>query len=300
MIQRLLLVMMAGVFAASHGWAAQRYAAKGLVLKVDKTHSSLLISCEEIPDYMEAMAMPFTVHNAKELDGLIPGTMIEFTLVVDGNLSYVEGIRIHRYEGVEQDPLGARRLKLIAGIAGGTKSGGELRVGEPVPDFSLVDQNRRNVTLAQFSGKVVAITFTYTHCALPNFCFRIANNFRQLQKRFSSQLGRDLVFMTITFDPVHDTPEVMAKYGKTWNADPNGWRLLTGSLSDVEDICNRMGISYWPDEGLMTHSLHTIVVDQHGNLVVDLEGNEFSAVQLGDLLDQVLRRPSERTFNASR
>lgn len=299
-MKRTVLLAAAVMFCSAPGWAAKRYEAKGLVVKVDKAHKSLVISCEEIPGYMEAMSMPFEVRKADELDGLNPGTMIEFTLVVSDDSSYVDGIRVHHYEGIEQDPLGARRLRLMAGIASGSKPAHELRVGDPVPAFSLIDQNRRNVSLTQFSGKVVAITFTYTHCALPNFCFRIANNFRQLQKRFASQLGRDLVFMTITFDPIHDTPEVMAKYGKTWNADPNGWYLLTGSLSDIEEICNRFGISYWPDEGLMTHSLHTVVVDRQGKLVSDIEGNEFSARQLGDLLEQVLQRPTERVLSGSR
>lgn len=300
-MKRVLLLILVTVFASGKALAVQRYAAKGLVLKVDQRHSSILISCENISGYMDAMAMSFGVHSPKELDGLHTGTMIDFTLVTDEASSYVEGIRIHRYEGVEQDPLGARRLKLMASIANGSMTRHEMNIGDHVPDFSLIDQSSRNVTLSQFSGKVVAITFTYTHCALPNFCFRIANNFRQLQKRFASQLGRDLIFITVTFDPVHDTPEVMAKYGKTWNADPKSWRLLTGSQAQIEELCNKFGISLWPDEGLMTHSLHTFIVDRNGTLVTNLEGNEFSADQLADLVQTILTRtPAQSVENASR
>ena len=69
----------------------------------------------------------------------------------------------------------------------------------------------------------------------------------------------------------------MAKYGKTWNADPTNWKLLTGSATEVEKVCNSYGISFWRDEGgLMNHSLHTFVVDRDRRLVADLEGNEFS------------------------
>jgi protein SCO1/2 len=100
--------------------------------------------------------------------------------------------------------------------------------------------------------------------------------------------------MSITFDPAHDPPEVMAEYGKTWHADPDGWRLLTGSQSEVASACRAFGISYFPDEGLMNHSLHTFVVDRQGNLVADLEGNQFTAEQLGDLVQSVLQRGSVR------
>ncbi len=84
------------------------------------------------------------------------------------------------------------------------------------------------MALSELRGKVVAINFIYTSCALPNFCLRIANNFGVLQKRFRAQLGRDLVLLTVTFDPVHDTPEVLAQYASQWNADPATWHFLTG------------------------------------------------------------------------
>jgi protein SCO1 len=271
------------------GGASQTYAARGLVLKIDKAHESLLISCEKIPGYMEAMTMGFPVHNADELAHVSVGAMIEFRLVVEGESAYIEDIHVHRYQSVEQDPLSARRLKLLANMVDDS-AGSRIQVGQPVPDFSLTDQEQESVSLSQFSGKVVVLTFTYTHCALPNFCFRIANHFRLLKNRFATELGRDLIFVTITFDPEHDTPEVMAKYGETWKADPASWKLLTGTPTEVQKVCNSFGISFWHDEGLMNHSLHTFVVDRERILVADLEGNEFSADQLGDLVQTVLAR----------
>jgi protein SCO1/2 len=287
-VKRAIFLTTALLLSAVHGFAARSYLARGLVLKVDKPHNSLLISCEKIPDFMDAMVMPFAVRDPQELEALAPGTMIEFTLVVDGDTSHIEKIHVQKYEGIEQDPIAARRLKLMTSIANTESAPPQIKTGEKAPDFSLIDQNQRKVSLSQFKGKVVAINFTYTHCALPNFCFRSANNFRLLQKRFSSQLGSNLVFITITFDPVHDTPEVMAKYGKSWNADPKTWKLLSGPPSDVEPVCNRYGISFWQDEGLMTHSLHTFLVDRQGNLSADLEGNEYSTDQLGDLVQTML------------
>lgn len=263
--------------------AAQTYSGRGIVLKVDRPNRSLVISCDEIPGYMAAMAMPFSVHDARELNKLAPGTPIDFNLVVDKTSSRVENIRIRRNENTEQDPLSAHRLSLIAGLTG-PPTAIEIKRGDPVPDFTLTDQNRHSVALSQFRGKVVAVTFIYTHCALPDFCYRLSTNFSRLQRRFASRMGRDLILLTITFDPVHDTPEVLAKYGKTWNADPEGWRLLTGPKPDIEKVCNIFGISAWPDEGLVTHSLRTMLIDRNGVLAANLEGNKFSAVQLGDLV----------------
>jgi len=295
-----LLLAAALLFWAPPVPAAQRYDAKGLVLKVDRARSSLLISIDNIPNFMEPMTMSLAVRNSQELEGLDVGSMIEFTLVADRNSPYIEKVRIHRYESVEQDPLAARRLKLLAGAVDASTAPQDLPLGVRVPDFSLIDQNRQNVTLSQFSGKVVAITFTYTHCALPNFCFRISNSFRHLQQRFVDQMGRDLILLTISFDPAHDTPEIMAQYGKTWNADAQSWRLLTGPPAKVQKLCNQFGISFWPDEGLMIHSLHTFIVDRDGTLLANLEGNEFTADQLGDLVQTALARTPEPSHHVWR
>jgi protein SCO1/2 len=265
---------------------AQEYPVTGMVLNVDRSRNAFTASIRAIPGFMPAMVMPFEVRRPKDLDGLVAGAAVEFTLVVDEKSSHAERIRIVRYQSVEQDPLAADRLKLLTQIAGAAPHK-VLAIGEIVPDFRLTNQRRRPVALSDFRGKVVAINFIYTSCALPNFCLRIANNFGVLQKRFKAQLGRDLVLLTVTFDPVHDTPEVLAQYASRWNADPT-WHFLTGPAHDVRRVCHLFGVDFFPDEGLMSHSLHTAIIDRQGKVVANIEGNEFTADQLGDLTEILL------------
>jgi protein SCO1 len=113
----------------------------------------------------------------------------------------------------------------------------------------------------------------------------LSNNFGRLQNRFRSRLGTDLVLLSVTFDPGHDTPEVLDKYGDIWKADPLGWHLLTGSPDEVKRVCKLFGSNFWPEEGAVTHSLHTFVIDRNGKLAANIEGNRFTADQLGDLVE---------------
>jgi protein SCO1/2 len=92
------------------------------------------------------------------------------------------------------------------------------------------------------------------------------------------------------FDPQRDHPDVLAKYAKTWKADPATWHFLTGSVPDIQHVSNMFGVDYFPDEGLMDHSLHTAIINRQGKLVANLEGNQFTAEQLGDLVQTVLIR----------
>jgi len=96
------------------------------------------------------------------------------------------------------------------------------------------------------------------------------------------------VLLTVTFDPQRDTPEVLARYSQTWKADPKTWHFLTGSVPDVRRVTDMFGMDFFPDEGLMNHSLHTAVIDRKGRLVANIEGNQFTADQLSDLVNSVL------------
>jgi protein SCO1/2 len=289
-MRRLLLATALLMLAIPASPVAQQYSVTGMVLKIDRDRLTFTASIQEIPGFMAAMAMPFEVRQRKDLDGLVPGASVAFTLVVKGNSSYAERIRVIRYQSTEQDPLAASRLKLLTEVASGAPRK-VLAIGEKVPDFKLIDQMRRPVSLSELRGRVVAINFIYTSCALPNFCLRIANNFGVLQKRFTSRLGRELVLLTVTFDPAHDTPDVLTQYARRWDANPATWRFLTGPFDDVRKVCHLFGVAFFPDEGLMNHSLHTAVINRQGRLVANIEGNQFTADQLGDLTQSVLNSP---------
>jgi len=282
--------MLMGMLVCCAGlWAEQRYEASGLILKIDRPHRTFTASCKAIPGYMEEMAMTYRVHDEKLLDGLEPGTMVDFTLVVTGDDPYAENVKVHHFQSSEPDPFQARGLELLKNFGRTDPAARELKTGDPVPDFELTDQAGRHISLSPCAGKVVAASFIYTRCPLPNFCFRLSNNLGRLQKRFADRMGRDLVLLSVTIDPARDTPEVLAKYAATWKADSNSWHFLTGPEAEVRSVCHKFGVNFWPDEGTLTHSLHTVVVDRQGKLAANFEGNEFAAEQLGDFVAAVMR-----------
>jgi protein SCO1 len=282
-----LLIVLALLAARVH--ADERHAMRGVVLKVDPPTRTMFVSIEKVPGYMDAMTMPFAVRTATALEGLEPGQTIEFVFVVAGSASYAESIRVRAYENLEQEPLELRRLKFLSRLAAGEAAVKPLAVGQLVPDFTLTDQRRQTVTFSKLAGKVVAVTFTYLRCPNPAYCFTLANNFGQIQKRFADRMGRDLDLITIVIDPEHDEKGALAEYAKIWTSNP-AWHFLTGPLDEVKRVSGLFGVEFWKDEGLLVHSFGTSVVDRRGRLVASLEGNQFSANQLGDLIESVLDR----------
>jgi len=288
-LKLIVALLVSGLLGAAPHAQDKRYNVRGMVLRVDPSTRTFTVSHEAIEGLMSAMIMPFEVRDARELMALAPGALVDFTLIVSARAGYAADIHVRKYQTAEQDPLTARRLALLKKAAG--RAVPSLAAGQPVPDFTLIDQSGQPVRFSTLTqGKVVALNFVYTRCALPQFCLRASNVFSVMQRRFARQYGRDLVLLSVTFDPERDTPDVLAIYAARFNADPKMWRFLTGPTADVRRVCALFGVESYLDEGLLNHSLHTALIDRQGRLVSNIEGNQYTPEQLGDLILDVLMR----------
>ncbi len=256
---------------------ARRFRVDGMVLQVEPHRGALLVSHRAIPGVMPAMVMLVRVEKASELLGVRAGSRVHFEL------------RIERGAAV------ARNLRNAQIVLDG--AGSDLTLPEPpqkvqpggsVPDFVLTDQLGEMVRFSSMRGRIVIVNFLYTRCPLPEVCPRLAASFARVQRRFSDRMGSELVLLSITLDPRHDQPAVLAEYARKWRASPAAWKFLTGSEVDVEAVASALGVIYWPEEGLITHTSSTALVGRDGRLLATVDGSSFEADQLGDLVAQYL------------
>jgi protein SCO1/2 len=167
-----------------------------------------------------------------------------------------------------------------------------VAVGEAVPNFTLTDQAGHAVSLSQFRGKVVALTFGYSRCPNPNYCLRLSRNLAEVERQFHDRAGSDLVLLTIAIDPEYDQGPALARYAQSFGADAKIWHFLTGTVPQVHQVAGMFGMDFWNTEGLLTHTLHTVIIDRQGRLAANIDGNQFTARQLGDLVKIVMDRPA--------
>jgi protein SCO1/2 len=264
--------------AVSGAACATHHTGNGLVLRVDRPSVTVTISHDALPNFMDAMAMPFDLKGSAQQVKLRPGDRVRFRLAVKKEKSWVD-----RVEVVSAAPVDAGLQQTPAAPV-------LVPVGAAMPDFTLTDQAGAPVALSALKGKVVAVTFIYSRCPLPDYCPRMIENFRAVRQRFASRMAQDLVLLTISFDPRYDTPEILARYASSRRAGGPGWYFLTGDPANIERVCNAFGIQYWAEEGLITHSLQTAVIDREGKLAATVEGKDFTPQQLGDLVGAVLDR----------
>lgn len=126
-----------------------------------------------------------------------------------------------------------------------------------VPDVELINQDGEKVRLYSdlVKGRVVAISFIFTSC--PTICRTIGINLGQVLKELGASLEREIALISISVDPVTDTPEKLKAWGKTFGAGP-GWTLLTGDKDRVTQLLKKLE-SYTPD--IQNHSPFLLIVN---------------------------------------
>jgi protein SCO1/2 len=253
----------------------RQYELRGQVLAVDHARQELTVKHDDIRGFMPGMTMPFKVRDAAALSARKPGETIRATLVVEQDEGYLKDITSTGTAPLTEPPP-RPRVDI-------------LRPGDPIPDATLVDESARTRTLADWRGHVLAVTFIYTRCPVPDFCPLLDRRFAEIQKAAAADpaLRERARLVSISFDPAHDTPAVLAAHAGKVGADPAFWSFLTGERDAVEGIAARFGVSIVSDPASapeIVHNLRTAVIDGSGRLVEILNGNDWTVEKLLDLL----------------
>jgi len=260
----------------------RRYTLQGQVLSITPDRHEATIKHEEIKGLMPAMTMPYKVQETKLLDGVAPGDLINATLVVVTNDAYLVSLKKVGSAPLEKPPAEAPAPSASSGFE-------LLKPGEAAPDTAFVDQDGKKRRFSSFQGQTVVLTFIYTRCPMPTFCPLMDRHFVSIQQKLKSDpaLGRRVHLVTVSFDPLTDTPPVLRKHAQELHADLRGWTFLTGDRDEIDQFAARFGVSVaraLNDQRDITHNLRTAIVDAKGKLVKVYTGNEWTPDQvLADL-----------------
>src|SRR5262245_58559643 len=209
------------------------YALQGQVQSIDAPRKLLIVKHEEIKGFMPAMTMPYEVQDAKALDTLAPGDLINATLVVFSNGAHLTSIKKVGQAPLEKPPAEAPMPTASSGFE-------LLKPGEAVPNGAFVDQDGKKRHLNDFKGSPIVLTFIYTKCPLPTFCPLMDRHFASMQKVLKADPALASVHLvTVSFDPVTDTPPVLKAHAKKLDADLTRWTFLTGDRDEIDRFAAR-------------------------------------------------------------
>ena len=250
------------------------YLVKGEIKELKSDGKTVVIKHEEVPNYMPAMTMPFEVKEPAELKNLRPGDGVSFRLVVTEKDGWIDMVnRLGTTSEVAQKPGETlRRVRLVE----------PLEIGDRLPDYPFTNELGQAVSLGQFKGQALALTFIFTRCPYPNFCPRMSDNFSQVYEKLSARTNSPTNWhlLSISFDPEFDAPAVLKAYGKRFRQNPARWQFLTGALIEIDALTEQFGLVF-PREGInFNHNFRTVVVDAAGRIQHVFIGNEWKVDEL--------------------
>jgi protein SCO1 len=248
--------------------AEQRFDLRGKVISVDKAQRQVTIAHEPVKGFMDAMTMPFTVKDDWALPVLASGQMVEATLVVRGERSWIEGLKISK-TGDAVSPAVNHSMP---------------EIGSVVPDFRLLNQDGKPIHLAQYRGRPLLLAFIYTRCPLPDYCPRTSKNFSEVYQALQSmpQSNRKLHLLTISFDTDRDTPAVLREYAGRYMRPAvfDRWEFATGSPEEIKKITGYFGLSYWQESGQIVHTMIAALIGPDGKIKRLFPGNAWTSRQI--------------------
>jgi protein SCO1 len=280
----LALTMIVGCHAPSRYSAnnadsgpVKAYAMKGIIVSTDAARGEVTIDTQSIPGFMEAMTMPYKLKNPNVIQDLHPGDHMTGQLLVSNGSALLDQIVITAQAQPDYKPAVQYHVP---------------EPGDAVPDFKLTNQNGKKISIDSFRGKSLLITFIYTRCPLSDYCPKMSRNFAEIDKQLAAdpELYRKTHLLSISFDPVYDTPAVLKSYGEAYTGrftkETFGhWDFAAPPKDELQTMLSFFDVGATPGENkTITHSLSTVVIGPDGKIAAWYPTNDWSpSAVLGDL-----------------
>lgn len=240
--------------------AAETYQMKGIVVSSDPKKGEVTVDTEPIPGFMQAMIMPYRLAKPESGSQLQPGDQITATLRVSSSGDLLDDIHVTSQGRPVFKPSMVYN---------------QPRQGQKVPDFSFTNQDGRKIHLDQFRGKALLVTFIYTRCPLPDYCIRMSRNFATINRNLLAHpaIYAKTHLLTVSFDPDHDTPAVLRRYGEAYiggHAPKEGfrhWDFAAPSKAELKQVEEFFDVGVTPGaNGTLNHSLSTVLISRDGKI----------------------------------
>lgn len=254
--------------------AVRTFAARGVILEIKPDDTQVVIQHQAISNYMDAMTMPFNVKTPEAVAGLARGDEVTFQLHVAQDASWVDHFLKVGTAALAENQTSAEPE---------TTSVSSAHPDKAILSYQFTNELGQPVSFNDFRGQALAITFFYTRCPLPEFCPRLSKNFEEAQQKLEAMTHAptNWHFISVSFDPDFDTPQMLKNYGQSYQYDPAHWSFFTGPADKIAELARGAGVEFQWDNGTINHNFRTLIVDPNGHLQTIFPVS-------GDLSDQIV------------
>ena len=248
----------------------KRYPLTGEVVSLNAERKTAMVSHDKIKGFMPAMTMEFMVQKG-DLAILKPGERIRAELVQGPNDEW----HLEKIWPDDQQTKALLDASTRALTQDTSMRGKEVyrEIGETAPDFTLLDQEGRAVSMNRFRGKQIVVNFIFSRCPIATMCPAATQRMMALQKAAKAAGVNDLELVSISLDPEYDTPGVLKDYAAVRGIDTANFSFLTGPDAAVRQLLAQLGVIREFADNTIKHSLTTLLINPQGKITYRADGS---------------------------
>lgn len=237
---------------------ARAFLVNGVIKELKADGTNVIIAHDAVAGYMDAMTMPFKARDPKDFVGLRRGDKVTFRLRVTETESWIDQI----------SSTGEIVPAVTVPTASQAAKAPTPKPPNPLLSCQFTNELGRPVSLSDFRGQALAITFFFTRCPIPDFCPRLSRNFQEASRKLLAMTNgpANWHLLSVSFDPNNDSPAVLKAYAERYQYDPQHWTFLTGPADKVAALAAESGALFERDGASFNHNFRTLIIDAAGHL----------------------------------
>lgn len=181
---------------------------------------------------------------------------------------------------------------LVLPVMGEKKFNGTDTVYHTISDFAFVNQFGDTITQKAVEGKIYVTNFFFATCQ--SICPRMNSQLSRVQDAYKED--PEIVLLSHTINPLHDTVEVLAQYGEKYGAIRGKWHLLTGDKKQIYDLAKKSYlVNAVEDDGTeegFIHSEYLLLIDKQKRMRGLYDGTD--SIQVNKLIEDIKLLKTEK------
>ena len=156
----------------------------------------------------------------------------------------------------------------------------------------MTAEDGRPIRFSDYRGRVLAFTFFFTRCPLPDFCPRMDLNFAEARVllRAATPATNSWQFLSISFDPEHDLPDTLTNYAAYYRQqDADRWLFSVADTNTLARLAPLLDLMITREDNTISHNLRTVVLDPEGRIARQFDGNRWTPRELADAMQSAAR-----------
>ena len=240
----------------------------GVVLDKFPERNELSIHHDEIPNFMMAMTMNFKLAKHLKTSTFEIGDSVHFKLFIDENNIYSDYFQIiDNVEIKENDD---------EDWFSDNEEYSPIRIGEKFTDVTFTDFNNQQIKLSDYNDEFMFITFIFTRCPIPNMCPALIYKQKYIADKF--QDSNNVNVLTISFDYLYDTPEILKEKFESLKSNNDNWKFLSSynHINDLYMLTKQSSFAFWGvEKNDIGHNMRTILIGPGLKFLKYYDGGEW-------------------------